>query len=92
MFNLAPSHIRFWEKEFDSLKPHKNKKGNRLFTQNDIQQLKLIHHLVKEKGMTIKGARQRLKDNRDEDVRKIEILDRLIDIREMIKGIREELQ
>lgn len=58
MLQVNPSLLRFWEKEFDTLKPRKNKKGNRLFTKEDIEQIKLIHHLVKEKGMTIQGARK----------------------------------
>ena len=56
MFDVNPSLIRFWEQKFDILKPDKNKKGNRLFTPKDVENLKLIYHLVKEKGMTLKGA------------------------------------
>ena len=52
MFDVNPSLIRFWEQKFDILKPDKNKKGNRLFTPADIENLKLIYHLVKENGMT----------------------------------------
>lgn len=56
MFGVNTSLIRFWEKEFEVLKPHKNKKGNRLFTNEDVANLKLIFHLVKEKGYTLEGA------------------------------------
>jgi len=62
-FGLNTSHIRFWEKEFDILKPKKNKKGNRLFTQEDIKNLKLIYHLVKEKGFTLEGAKGKMKES-----------------------------
>ena len=62
MFNVNTSLIRFWEKEFDIIKPHKNKKGNRMFTQDDINNFHLIYHLVKEKGMTLKGAQLKLKE------------------------------
>jgi len=62
-FGLNTSHIRFWEKEFDILKPKKNKKGNRLFTQEDIKNLKLIFHLVKEKGFTLEGAKGKMKES-----------------------------
>ena len=62
-FNVNTSHIRFWEKEFDILKPKKNKKGNRLFTQEDIKNLKLIYHLVKEKGFTLEGAKGKMKES-----------------------------
>jgi DNA-binding transcriptional MerR regulator len=62
-FGVNTSHIRFWEKEFDVLQPKKNKKGNRLFTQEDIKNLQLIFHLVKEKGFTLEGAKIKLKEN-----------------------------
>lgn len=91
MFNVNTSHIRYWEREFDVLKPHKNKKGNRLFTKDDIEQLKLIYHLVKEKGLTLKGAKQKLKDNKDETVDNHDMVDRLQNIRQMLVDIRNEL-
>ena len=65
MLGVNPSLIRFWEKHFPIIKPQKNKKGNRLFTVKDIENLKLIYHLVKEKGMTLEGAQKRLKDNKE---------------------------
>ena len=91
MFQLNTSHIRFWEKEFDVLKPHKNKKGNRLFTKDDIEQIKLIYHLVKERGLTLKGAKQKLKDNKDNTVGNHELVDRLQQIRQMLIDIKEEM-
>ncbi len=60
MFGVNTSLIRFWEKEFDVIKPHKNKKGNRQFTKTDIDNFHLIFHLVKEKGMTLKGIKEEL--------------------------------
>ena len=62
MFELNASTLRFWEKEFDILKPTKNKKGNRLFTQKDIDLLRKIVELVKQKGYTIQGAKDQLKN------------------------------
>ncbi len=62
-FNVNTSLIRFWEKEFDIIRPQKNKKGNRLFTKEDLKNFHLIFHLVKEKGYTLQGARQKLKVN-----------------------------
>ncbi len=62
-FGINTSHIRFWEKEFEILKPKKNNKGNRLFTQEDLKNLKLIYHLVKEKGFTLEGAKTKMKEN-----------------------------
>ena len=56
MFDVNASLIRYWESKFDCIRPHKNKKGNRMFTPSDVENLKLIYHLVKEKGMTLEGA------------------------------------
>ncbi|MCW3082689.1 MAG: putative transcriptional regulator [Bacteroidetes bacterium] len=64
MFDVNTSLIRFWEKEFDVLKPKKNKKGNRLFTPEDLDNLKIIHNLVKEQRLTLDGAKKYLKENR----------------------------
>lgn len=91
MFNVNTSLIRFWEKEFPSIKPHKNKKGNRLFTKDDLEQLKLIYHLVKERGMTLEGARKKLRENQEETVDNFAIVDRLKHIRQMLVEIKEEL-
>lgn len=63
-FGVNASLIRFWEKEFDIIKPKKNKKGNRLFTPYDIYNLKLIYHLVKERGYTLEGTKTVLKENK----------------------------
>lgn len=84
MFQINVSHIRFWEKEFDILKPKKNAKGNRLFTPQDIHYLKLIYHLVKEKGMTLAGSKKLLKENKEGTIKKFEIVEKL-------KGIKNEL-
>jgi DNA-binding transcriptional MerR regulator len=64
MFDVNTSLVRFWEKEFDVLKPKKNKKGNRLFTPEDIANFQIIHNLVKEQGLTLDGAKKYLKENR----------------------------
>jgi len=64
MFKVNTSLIRFYEKEFDIIKPHRNKKGNRLFTQNDVDNFHSIFHLIKEKGYTLDGAKLQLKENR----------------------------
>lgn len=63
LFDVNPSLIRFWENEFDVLQPKKNRKGNRLFTNEDIENLKIIYHLVKEKGYTLSGAKEEMKKN-----------------------------
>jgi DNA-binding transcriptional MerR regulator len=63
MFDVNTSLIRFWEKEFDIIQPKKNRKGNRLFTQKDVDNFHLIFNLVKERGYTLHGAREKLKQN-----------------------------
>ena len=91
MFKVNTSLIRFWEKEFDIIKPKKNKKGNRLFTQKDIDNFHLIFHLVKEKGMTLKGAQKKLKENKDEQEHDFEIIKSLEEIKEMLLLVKETI-
>lgn len=91
IFQVNVSLLRFWEKEFDILKPKKNKKGNRMFTANDLKNLKIIYHLVKERGFTLEGAKKKLKDNKQDTVNNIEIINRLKDIRQFLVALREEL-
>lgn len=86
MIGENTSLIRYWENQFDALKPKKNNKGNRLFTKENIDLVKLIHHLVKERGLTLKGAQQKLKENREETIENYEIVKRLQIVRgELIK-------
>lgn len=92
MFDVNPSLIRFWEQKFDILKPRKNKKGNRMFTPADVENLKIIYHLVKERGMTLEGARKRLKDNREGAGREVEIIDQLLEIKAQLLAIKEEIK
>ncbi|MBT3621759.1 MAG: MerR family transcriptional regulator [Flavobacteriales bacterium] len=91
MFDVNVSLIRFWEKEFDILKPKKNKKGNRLFTKKDIDNLKIVYHLVKERGFTLEGAKQKLKENKGDTINNFEIVNHLRDIRGFLVKLREEL-
>ena len=89
MLGEQTSAIRYWEKEFKILKPKKNKKGNRLFSPADVDNLKLIHFLLKEKGMTIAGAKKKMDDN-PEDVRQNhEVIRSLKKIKEMLIQIRD---
>lgn len=90
-FNVNTSLIRFWENEFDVLKPKKNKKGNRLFTPEDLQNLKLIYFLVKEKGFTLEGAKNKLKENPDEVFSKHKIIQRLEEVRNELIAIKNQL-
>ncbi len=91
MFSVNISAIRFWEKEFEILKPKKNKKGNRLFTPKDIKNLKIIYHLLKERGFTVEGAKKKLKDNKTDTINNIEIVSHLKDIRGFLVNLRKEL-
>jgi len=90
-FSLAPSALRFWEKEFDTIKPFKNKKGNRYYTQEDIEHIALINHLVKERGLTLKGAKAKIRENKNEVEHNYEIVQKLQEIREYLIEIREIL-
>ena len=90
-FNLAPSALRFWEKEFDTIKPFKNKKGNRFYTQEDIDHLALINHLVKERGLTLKGAKAKIKENKDEVEHNYEIVQKLQMIKQYLIEIKDIL-
>jgi len=91
MFGVNASLIRFWEKEFSNIKPKKNKKGNRLFRQQDIEQLKLIYHLVKERGFTLEGAKKKLRENKTETVNQFEMVQSLQKIRSFLIELKEEL-
>lgn len=91
MFDVNASLIRYWESKFDCIKPHKNKKGNRMFTPSDVENLKLIYHLVKEKGMTLEGANKTMKGRGKSVQREISILERLQNIRAMLVEVRESL-
>ena len=91
LFGVNTSNIRFWENEFDILKPNKNAKGNRMFTKEDIENLKIIYHLLKEKGMTIKGAQKKLKENKEDTIQNFEVVSKLQEIKQMLLDIKEEL-
>ncbi|MBN2167085.1 MAG: MerR family transcriptional regulator [Marinilabiliaceae bacterium] len=91
MFGVNTSLIRFWEKEFDVIKPHKNKKGNRLFTPKDVENFHLIYHLVKEKGLTLKGAAKKLKENKEDTIHNFEVVRNLEAIKTMLLELKENL-
>lgn len=94
MFDVNQSLIRHWEKQFDVLRPKRNKKGNRLFTPQDVEYLKLIYHLVKERGMTLEGARKALRQHRPDSgvPRDAELMERLQRIRSLLVEVREQLK
>ncbi|MDR2121580.1 MAG: MerR family transcriptional regulator [Flavobacteriaceae bacterium] len=89
-FNVNTSLIRFWEKEFDSIAPKKNKKGDRFFTPKDIENLKIIYYLVKVKGYTLEGAKTVLQTQTDIS-KKVEIISRLQAVRAELVKLKELL-
>lgn len=91
MFDLPASTIRFWEKNFSQIKPKKNAKGNRMFTTEDVEVLKVIYHLVKEKGMTLSGADKFMKDNRIAARKETGMVEILMRIRATLVDIRTEI-
>jgi DNA-binding transcriptional MerR regulator len=90
-FNVAPSLIRFWESEFDLIRPKKNRKGNRQFTKEDIDNVRTIYHLVKEKGFTLQGAKEMLRNDNSAVKDKIEMIDSLKSVRRFLIELREKL-
>jgi DNA-binding transcriptional MerR regulator len=91
IFDVNTSLIRFWEKEFDVIKPKKNKKGNRFFTKQDIDNFHLIYHLVKERGMTLQGAKKKLKENKEDTINNFEIVKSLSEIKNLLMEIKDSL-
>ena len=91
MMDVETTVIRYWENQFEALKPQKNKKGNRMFTKDDIVMVKLIHHLVKERGLTIKGAKQKLKENPEGTTHDFEIVQKLKAIKQELIEIRDKM-
>jgi DNA-binding transcriptional MerR regulator len=91
-FNVNASLIRFWEKEFDIIKPKKNGKGNRMFTKSDIENFRLIFHLVKERGYTLQGAKEKLKSTTTEEANEnVEIVKSLERVKGFLLELKEEL-
>lgn len=92
MIDVTPSSIRYWESNFKELAPRTNAKGTRYFTKEDIETVKLINYLVKERGLTIKGAQQKLADNKAETVNNWEIVKRLQELKKELTSIRDEME
>lgn len=91
MFGVNVSLIRYWEKEFDIIKPFRNKKGNRFFTKQDVDNFHLIYHLVKERGFTLQGAREKLKANRDDVTANHEVVKTLQQMRTFLLELKQNL-
>jgi len=91
MLGEQTSAVRFWEKEFDIIKPSKNKKGNRMFTSEDVENLKIIHYLLRERGMTIAGARKKMNENPDDVRKNHEVIKSLKKMRSLLVKIRDNI-
>lgn len=91
MFNVAPSLLRFWEKEFEYISPKKNSKGTRFYSKENIENIKQIYFLVKEKGMTLDGAKKCLKNNKNGVYNQQQIIERLTNIKQQLSEIKKAL-
>lgn len=91
MFDVSKSLIRFWETEFDTLRPYKNSKGDRRFTAQNIEQIKMIYRLVKEKGYTLKGAKQEISHYKDHFENREKALKSLTKLKGFLEELRNEV-
>lgn len=91
MFDVSKSLIRFWESEFDILRPHKNSKGDRRFTPQNIEQLQTIYNLVKERGFTLEGAKKEIRQQKARLKQKQQMTERLKDLKNFLKELRDNL-
>lgn len=92
MFNVTETLLRFWEKEFPNIKPQKAGRGIRQYTKADLEQVRLVYHLVKERGMTLQGARDAIRRDKSKTVnRNIEVIEKLKDIRSQLQAISRDM-
>jgi len=92
MFQVNASLLRYWEKEFDFINPYKSEKGTRQYREKDIEHIRLVYHLVKEKGLTLAGAKQKLKENKENVINTEDIVYRLKSIRTELMALKEEIE
>ena len=90
--DVAASQIRFWEGEFDIINPRKNRNGKRQFTREDIDKVKLVYHLVKEKGYTLQGAKDKLKSDSQATKDKMEMIDTLREVRSFLMDLKDKME
>ncbi len=91
MFEVSRSLLRYWENEFSFLTPRKNRKGDRLFTKENIQQIQIIYTLVKERGFTLEGAKQELRKEKGTLSEQIDLVDRLKSVYQRLKDLDDKL-
>jgi DNA-binding transcriptional MerR regulator len=92
IFEVNTSLIRFWEKEFDIIKPKKNAKGNRMFTEEDVNNFFVIYHLVKERGFTLQGAKEKLKANKEDTLNEIEVIKSLENVKDFLLELKQQIK
>ncbi len=92
MFKVATSLIRYWEGEFDIIRPKKDKKGNRSYTKNDIQKIQYVYHLVKEKGYTLQGAQEVIASGKEQGFDKVAAIQKLQEIKDFLINLKHELK
>ncbi len=90
IFGVSKSLIRYWESEFTTLKPHKNSKGDRRFTRQNIEQLRQIYHLVKERGFTLEGAKNEMRQQKVRNLRKTKLINKLKGLKKELEDLRKE--
>ncbi|MCB0735283.1 MAG: MerR family transcriptional regulator [Flavobacteriales bacterium] len=90
-FGVSQSLLRYWESEFPSIKPKRNKKGTRFFTRKDLEQIEKIYHLVKDQGFTLKGAKERLKAESKTVSAEIETIRTLKNIKRFLQDVHSKL-
>ncbi len=92
MFNVNPSLIRYWEQQFDFIRPKKTRSGLRKYTQKDIDNFNIIYHLIKEKGLTIKGAKEYIREKKENnDIDKLQVINTLKRTKTFLKEVMEYL-
>ncbi len=92
IFDVNTSLIRFWEKEFDIIKPKKNAKGNRMFTELDVDNFFIIYHLVKERGYTLQGAKEKMKNNKEDTINQIEMVKSLENVKSFLLDLKSQIK
>ncbi len=90
-FNVAPSLLRYWESEFSTIKPKRNAKGTRFYTEKDIKEIGRIYLLVKEKGFTLQGAKDRIKNDKRSVNSDLEVIEKLETIKEFLTTLKQKL-
>jgi DNA-binding transcriptional MerR regulator len=91
LFDVATSLVRFWESEFDIINPKKNRKGNRQYTKEDIEAIKVVYHLVKERGYTLQGAKDTIKKNRNTIQDRVDAIESLKSVKAFLIELKSQL-